>query len=281
MKNFGGKITKKALDFGACCAGIANIEDLKQLPSFKMMPMRPHIDRGGAVSNETGLPEGVVAWPEGMKSVLVIAYEHPQEDPILDCWLDEKNPPGNMMLAKIIRSVKEWLDQSHPDVQSIPMGYYVEKGGIWLKDAAAAAGLGIIGKNNLLVTPRYGPRVRLRAMYLSADIPSTGPINWDPCKNCPAPCRTACPQKAFSEVVYAPQDYAGLQHLPGRSGCYDLRKCDIQMAADEANMQVGEFNLPGYGEFHSILPYCRACEFGCIIGSTQSIPSGDAATPNA
>ena len=271
MKELCSEIIGKALELGADCAGIASIGDLKRMPSFRMMPLRPHIDRVGAVPNETGLPEGVVAWPDGMRSVLIIACSHPEEDPILDCWLDEKNPPGNVLLASIIRRVKAWLDLAHPEISSIPMGYYVERGGIWLKDAAAMAGLGVIGKNNLLVTPEYGSRVRLRAMYLSMDAPSTGPLAWDPCAGCSEPCRAACPQGAFSERVYSPDDYNGLQALPGRSGCYDLCKCDLQMAADEAAIQKGEITLPGYGTFHSVLPYCRACEFGCIVGRKPSI----------
>ena len=56
-------IIQRALSEGACAAGIANVEDLKTLPSFIMTPKRPHIDRNGAVENETGMPEGVVAWP--------------------------------------------------------------------------------------------------------------------------------------------------------------------------------------------------------------------------
>ena len=259
-------IINKALEFGASSAGIANIEDLKAMPSFRMMPMRPHIDRVGAVENETGLPEGVVAWPGGMKSVLVITYHHPEDDKYMDCWLDWKNPPGNVALAGINKNVHQWLLDNIPEVDSIPMGYYVEKGSIWLKDAAVAAGLGVVGKNNILVTPRFGPRVRLRAMYLSADLPSTGPTSWDPCKDCAEFCRKACPQQAFSETVYDPKDYDGLEKLPGRTGCYDLRKCDVQMGIDEANEQTGDIPVPGYGIVHSVLPYCRKCEFSCPVG---------------
>lgn len=91
-------IVNKAIALGAAAAGIANIQDLKSAPAFVMMPQRPHIDRVGAVENTTGLPEGVVAWKEEMRSVLVIAYEHPEEKPYLDCWLDGKNPPGNLEL---------------------------------------------------------------------------------------------------------------------------------------------------------------------------------------
>jgi epoxyqueuosine reductase len=38
-----------------------------------------------------------------------------------------------------------------------PLPYKVEEGGMFLKDAATLAGLGIIGKNNLLITPEFEP----------------------------------------------------------------------------------------------------------------------------
>ena len=79
--------------------------------------------------------------------------------------------------------------------------YHVEKGGIFLKDAAVIAGLGCIGKNNILVTPDYGPRIRLRAMLPDEEISPTGSNDFDPCSGCDAPCRQACPQNAFDRFV--------------------------------------------------------------------------------
>jgi epoxyqueuosine reductase len=37
-----------------------------------------------------------------------------------------------------------------------------------MKDAAALAGLGCIGKKRLLITPRYGSHQRLRVMLVDA-----------------------------------------------------------------------------------------------------------------
>jgi len=82
-------------------------------------------------------------------------------------------------------------------INARPLSYRIEEGGIFLKDAAALAGLGIIGKNNLLITPEYGPRVRLRALFLDLDLEPTGPIDFAPGEACDMPCRRACPQKAF------------------------------------------------------------------------------------
>jgi epoxyqueuosine reductase len=100
--------------------------------------------------------------------------------------------------------------------------YHVEKGGIFLKDAAVLAGLGTIGMNNLLITPEFGPRVRLRALFLDAELAPTGPTDFAPCAGCDMPCRSACPQEAF------------------KSGSYRKALCSEQMKTDEANAVVVE-----------------------------------------
>lgn len=69
-----------------------------------------------------------------------------------------------------------------------------------------------------------------------------------------------------SEIIYDPQNYNGLQKLPGRTGCYDLKKCDVQMGIDEANEEKGDITIPGQGIVHSVLTYCRKCEFSCPVG---------------
>jgi len=69
---------------------------------------------------------------------------------------------------------------------------------ILLKNAAVKAGLGIIGKNNLLVTPQYGPRVRLTAIFTDAEIEPDKELSEDFCSNCNL-CIKACPTGALSE----------------------------------------------------------------------------------
>jgi len=69
---------------------------------------------------------------------------------------------------------------------------------ILLKDAAVKAGLGILGKSNLLATPQYGPRVRLTAIFTDAEIEPDKELSEDLCSNCNL-CIKACPTGALSE----------------------------------------------------------------------------------
>ena len=102
-------------------------------------------------------------------------------------------------------------------------------------------------------------------MFLSADLPSTGPIDWDPCDGCDMPCRKSCPQNAFGSVIYKAGEYGGLTKLPGRDGSYSLLTCDRQMAEDEDNEIKTPTEVPDYGTADSIIKYCRECELNCRI----------------
>ena len=264
-ETFAGDLIQKAREFGADLAGFAGVRDLLRGPSETLFPMiDDHTRDHFAEQITTGLPHGAVKWEEAERSVLVFAVRHPETKPEMDWWYGEINPPGNKLLAEIARKLKAYIGENYPDIQVFPKPYHVEKGGIYLKDAAVAAGLGCIGRNNLLVTPEYGPRVRLRAIGLSASIPSGGQVAFDPCANCAAPCVARCPQEAFSEIIYTPEE-TGLRLLPGRIGTYRRKSCVREMEANETGAPLEM--APEYSpEPIPVIRYCRNCEFNCVIG---------------
>ncbi|HWP47872.1 MAG TPA: hypothetical protein VNM22_11975 [Candidatus Limnocylindrales bacterium] len=74
---------------------------------------------------------------------------------------------------------------------------------VWLsfQQMAVLAGLGKVGKHGVLIHPEYGPWVSFRGAFLT-DIPFNFEIpdrNFDPCKDCPAPCITVCPGRAVTD----------------------------------------------------------------------------------
>jgi epoxyqueuosine reductase len=150
-------------------------------------------------------------------------------------------------------------------VKSRQIPYGINKGGIGLKDATVLAGLGCIGKNNMLITPQYGPRVRLRALALQVKLPETGPLDFDPCSTCDMPCRQICPRKAFDNKIFDPCDY-GMLELPAREGVYDREFC----ALESDKRLHPDKSIPKKGEVESgdLLSFsCRACEFACPVGA--------------
>lgn len=259
------EILDKLRALGADCAGIASVDDLRNGPSERLFPnMKDHSRDHFAGEVTTGLPHGAVYWEDDARSVVVFAVAHPANRPELDWWCGEIDPPGNKRLLAISRQFRAWMSETHPDIHVYPKRYHVERGGVYLKEAALAAGLGCIGRNNLLVTPEYGPRVRLRAMTVSAELLPTGPIDFDPCADCDAPCISHCPQRAFSEVIYTPEE-TGLNHLPGRDGNYYRASCAEQMKRNEDEAQTGM--MPEVCDHpEKIIKYCRNCELLCKIG---------------
>ncbi len=208
------------------------------------------------------LDPGEVQWPELTKSVLVIAVEHPKDKPEMDWWFGLVSPPGNKILMEIVKSLCEWIPETF-NIEVFHFPYNIEHGGIYLKDAAVMAGLGCIGRNNLLVTPDFGPRIRLRAMALNMPMPSTGPISFDPCRMCENLCRKTCPQKAFDKKFYASKKYSQTI-LPAGDGFYARPTCNQQMQKniDSARNETAE----GSEKPVKIIKYCRNCEMTCPVG---------------
>ena len=128
--------------------------------------------------------------------------------------------------------------------------YQVERNGVFLKDAAILAGLGVMGRNNLLITPRFGPRVRLKAVLIDLPLPGSGPlVGFDPCEGCEAPCLAVCPQDAFA------------------NGAYLRERCQLQMKADEAHPIALRSPVVGMATKFKV-PYCRLCELACPVGES-------------
>jgi epoxyqueuosine reductase QueG len=69
------------------------------------------------------------------------------------------------------------------------------------KHAAVSCGLGVIGKNNLLLTPEFGPHQRLCAIITEAEFEPDPRQDLDLCKGCNK-CLEACPSGALTPDGY-------------------------------------------------------------------------------
>jgi epoxyqueuosine reductase len=238
-KKLAEKIIKKSREFGADLAGFIDVASLRRSPSHIMYSKLPlyALDSDNAAadsdsfaaSEEKHSPVVEVNFSREAQTILIIAICHPEGTPTLDYW---RNPfpggtEGNLRLIRINNKIIKWLKENE-NIIGVQIPYAIEQGGLYLKDAAFMAGLGVIGKNNLLITPQFGPRVRLRAMALPVKLPATGPLDFDPCAFCDVPCRRAFPQGAFAEKNYSSMDYAQTE-LQAREGVYARRTCKKEM----------------------------------------------------
>ena len=101
-----------------------------------------------------------------------------------------------------------------------------------LKHLATKAGIGVLGRHSLLMTPQYGPRVRLTAIVTHSKLQPDKPISRDFCKECESPCISLCPAKALKEPKgespFEINRFACCQYLSTRPTCsICLKVCPV------------------------------------------------------
>lgn len=213
---------------GASLAGILTLDSLLDTPS---QGGRPH-----------------PYWPRWAISVLVYGLHHPADQLQLDRWGGKLGTPGNRQLISVGTRTIEKLAHVY-GIHAHDLPYSPSSGGIYLKEAAVKAGLGVIGKNNLLITPEFGPHLRLRAMLLDLPLDGASPMSaFDPCRGCPAPCWYRCPQEAFAD------------------GGYNVDRCRLQLQRDEMWPLPHDITVTGADERY-VIEYCRECDLSCPVGS--------------
>jgi epoxyqueuosine reductase len=240
-------IVEKSVALGASLAGIARVKDLKASKSYEVYAKRPYYEE-----YELGDPNYFefkgFQWQKEHKSVLVWALVHPASEPSLDWW-SMKVPgftPGNRVRRSQSKKLRIWMEEDL-GIKALSLPYQIEFGGAFLKDCAALAGLGVIGKHNLLVTPEFGTRVRLRGIFVEAELEPTGPLDFDPCNGCDIPCHRVCPQNAF------------------RSGTFDRALCKQENDKRDMEAEMLDGSIMGIEERSMVNKPCRFCELACPI----------------
>jgi epoxyqueuosine reductase QueG len=69
------------------------------------------------------------------------------------------------------------------------------------RHAAYLAGLGTFGVNNMILTRKYGPRVRFTSIFTTTELPADRAIKEDLCTRCMR-CSDSCPVEALPEDGY-------------------------------------------------------------------------------
>ena len=181
-------LKKEAKKTGFVVAGVSNINVLHDLPYGK-------IERIGVLKTpEEELPE--------VKSVILMGIH--AWDTTFNIVADSSNLHFNKKQRSRVPSEGYQLYSQIARSKAWKIAYYLMKrgydsipsGGIPLKTAAVKCGLGCQGKNTLLVTPTYGPRVRLVSVLTTAELDIDEPYREDLCKSCEK-CVLACPAKAI------------------------------------------------------------------------------------
>ncbi len=182
------EVKEKARELGFALVGVIGLDQLRSLPT-------------GDVKGVHTLVEAEEELPTA-KSAVVVGYHI--WDPIFNVhtldprWrgigLHEKGESFefHQLYSEVVGrkawQLAGWLRKLGFDA--------VPAGGLPLKRAAALAGLGMQGKNTVVITREYGPKVRLGAVLTSAELESDAPFSGDLCGDCTR-CIRACPTKAL------------------------------------------------------------------------------------
>lgn len=201
-KDFTNQLLELARSLGATLVGIA---DLKLLSTLKTHPSNLLGNFKYAISVAVSLPKNVFT---------LITEESPGE------LYAHAYRTANMLLDQITFQLAEKITEYGYNAQPIPASMVIDEksatGHVSHKAFARAAGLGWIGRNTLLITPEYGPRVRLATVLTDMPLKSGKPLE-NRCGEC-TKCIDACPVRALKPSNF--KDYP-----VDRNEVFDVEKC--------------------------------------------------------
>lgn len=184
------------------------------------------------------------------QSALVFAVPY-GEQLTLETYTEEKFEKGIQDARKV---VEEILAQLEKILTAQKVTYYIPpvaqnnetdlEAPFSFKFAAVNAGLGWIGKNDVVITKRYGPRVRLSAILIDERFAYGDKITKSLCPEACRKCVDACPHKALYNIRWNIDSV--------RSDLIDYRLCN-----EKRSMSVKTL-----GRKHACGFCMAACPFG-------------------
>jgi epoxyqueuosine reductase len=227
---FTERVRAKILDWGADLVGVADTEPLNEL---KVNPSDLLHGFTRAVSIAIQLPVSVF---ETISDKPTLVYSAAYQT-------------ANRMLDELAYRTSVAFQKEGFHSLPIPASQIIDQENWYAalshKAVARLAGLGWQGKNLLLITPQFGPRVRLVTVLTEAPLIADTPVK-NRCGNCLL-CRDACPAKAIKGINT-------LDHYKDRDEALYFSRCVEKLTGEYAK-------LPGIGA--SICGICiKVCPFG-------------------
>jgi epoxyqueuosine reductase QueG len=195
--------------------------------------------------------------PAWARSVLVVAYATLDEAYDYSVYVEVRGRRRWSKLAYevlVARAARLALALRDRGVRADPLTYEDSAAIIDLRRAAVAAGLGVTGKNELVVSRDFGPHIRLGAVFTDLPLPPDRPLSEYFCSSC-SRCWSACPTGALGPE--------GLD----RSRCLAEFAPTPEMLARQKR------------EWRQLTPFtrlqCSACVTACPIGARLAYPYWD------
>ena len=157
----------------------------------------------------------------------------------------------NSKLDVITEHLKSEIERKGYRAYAIPSSKLTDfvniKGEFPHKVAAVRGGLGWIGKSSLLVTKKYGPRVRLATVLTDLPFQTSEFLEKNYCRKCKK-CADACPAGAILGNLW--------EQGVSREQLIDVKKCDLWITNN-------------YSQFSGLI--CGICIAVCPHGSNNHI----------
>jgi epoxyqueuosine reductase len=179
-------IRQYGYDLGADVVGFAAIEDYRSTKSPDPKTLLP-----------------------GVKSLIVLGYR--EIDGALDSDNDRINLASRMGAMDLSKAnnyrMSRFLEDTYKvKAAAVTFSYPLDMtpptmglvGDISLRHAAVAAGLGVFGRHNLVINPRFGSRLIYTAILTELQMTSDQPVTEDLCNECGL-CVEKCPAGALDE----------------------------------------------------------------------------------
>lgn len=226
------QLKRHALELGADLVGVA---DLRLLDGIETTPSDLLAPFARAVSLAVKLPNAVFEQLEDRPTPLYAQV-----------YLQ-----ANALLDRLALQLCGWIERRGGKALPIPASQPLDMqrftAHLSAKAVANAAGLGWQGKSLLIVTPAFGPRVRLVTVLTDLELQADAPLK-NRCGTCTA-CTDACVAQAIRNVRTA-------FHYASREEALDFRRC--------ADKLVREFATQPQIE----KPICGICIKVCPWGRT-------------
>ena len=209
-----------ALTSGADLVGVADTAPFIQA-GFVTVPEGVLSPYSRAVSMAVALGEGVLDAMEDRPTV-----EYADEYRRVNALLDE-----------LSAGVAGWLTERGHRADPVAASSFAYEGellgSVSHKAVARMAGIGWQGRSLLIVSPEYGPRIRLTTVLTDAPLSIDGPVS-NGCGDC-TECTDACPVTAIKGVL-APEYFASREEALAVRVCFERTLQNKAMPGIEATI---------------------------------------------
>ena len=246
---FAHRLKAEAYARGAMLAGVTQLGPMETARAFDDWIANGYAGEMGYLARGAEKRRDSTRPVPGAVSALVIGVNYGGTEPDGPIARYARGDDYHDVLVPMLRDVQDWASAELG--VPVPGKAYTDTGPILERDLARRAGLGWMGKNTMLISPRHGSFFFLGVLLLGLELEPDVPFTADHCGTCTR-CLEACPTEAF----------VGPRVL-------DARRC-VSYLTIEAKGEVPEGLRAGVG---SLVYGCDVCQEVCPYNRKFSEPA--------